>query len=462
MLQPIQSEKDAQSVAEVLPPEQQPAKKKANRFFLFLKILLQVFLAFAVLFGAVRVMNSLVASKPEVAKRAIQEKAYVVKTTKAALGDHAPQITVYGEVLAAREVDLRTLVGGEVIDVHPNLKAGGAVQKDDILVAIDTFDYEGAIVEANANLAEARAALVESKGRVELERGNVERAREQLEFAQRDLERAEDLLGKGAVTERTVDDRKLVVSQRKQVLEQRQNALALQSARVDQRTATIKRLEWRLQDAERKLENTILKAPFNAIVRSAAAERGRLVSVNDAIVSLYDSQSFEVRFTLSDNQYGRLLLEKGTVIGRPVEVTWYLADEPIKYQAVITRIGADVASARGGVDVIASIKTFEENTPLRPGAFVEVTLSDRSFAQTFRIPETAFYGDGIVYVVNDNRLEPRNVVAVAIDDGHILVKGDLVDGETFLTTRIPEVGEGLLVEPIAPSNTQAPSKLAED
>lgn len=462
MLQSLQKDPGKQPVSEVLPPEDKAAERHSGRWTLLLKALLQMLIALAILFGAVKGMNTLIASKPEVPKRPIQEKSYAVETLKVAAADHAPTINVYGETTAGREVELRSLVAGEVVEVHANLKAGGAVKQGEVLVAIDRFDYEGAVTEAEANLAEARAGLVESEGGVRLQKGNVVRAEEQLEFAQKDLERAEELLGKGAVTERTLDDRKLIVSQRRQTLEQAQNSLALEEARVDQQKAAIKRLEWRLQNAQRQLENTILTAPFDAIVRSESAELGRLVSVNDAIVSLYSSDAFEVRFTLSDNQYGRLLAEAGTVVGRPVEVTWYLGNEPVTYPATVTRIGADVASNRGGVDVIARIDGSAASILLRPGAFVEVSLADRSYAQSYRIPETAYYGDGTVYVVENSRLQPRKVTSLAIDDGSLLVTGELKDGDVLLATRIPEAGEGLLVKDVAEAQAGANNQGAKN
>lgn len=419
-----------------------------ERAKLVLKALLQTALAFAILFGAFKGMNQLIATRPDVPKRPVQEKSYAVETTTVQQGDYAPLISVYGQTQAGREVDLRALVGGEIVEVHPDLKAGGKVERGDTLVVIDRFDYEGAVTEARANLAEAQAALVENEGRVALEKANLVRAGEQLEFAQRDLQRAEELLGRGAATERTVDDRKLIVSQRQQSVERSENTLALEEAKVVQRKATVERLEWRVENAQRQLENTVLTAPFDAIVRSSAAEPGRLISVNDAIVSLYDSSEFEVRLTLSDNQYGRLLEDSGTVVGRPVDVIWNLGDQPVTYPATVTRIGADVASDRGGVDLIARIDASGAAVPLRPGAFVEVAVPDRTYANSFRIPETAYYGQGTVYVVEDNRLQARSVNALAIDDGFILVRGDLNSGETLLVTRIPEAGEGLLVSDV--------------
>ncbi|EFO34322.1 HlyD family secretion protein [Roseibium sp. TrichSKD4] len=423
-------------------------RRAAHPVKLAAKAGLQAILAAAVLFGAVMAMNYLVATKPEVPKRQFSEKSYSVETVLASKANHTPDILVYGEATAGRTVDMRSLVAGEVVAVHPNLKAGGQVKKGETLVSIDRFDYEGAVTEARANLAEAQATLVERRGRVELEKANVVRAREQLEFAQKDLERAEDLLKRGSVTERTVDERKFLVSQRQQNLEQRQNTLSLESAKVTQQEAAIDRFKWRLENAERQLEDTVLKAPFDGIIRSEAAQVGRLVNVNDVIASLFASDELEVRFTLSDEQYGRLVAESGTVVGRSVQVEWSLGAKTAVYEAEIDRIGADVASSRGGVDVYAKVALNPDQTPLRPGAFVEVLVPDQTYAGTFKIPETSFYGQGTVYVIEQNRLSPRTVKAVAVDDGYIIVEGGLADGDAVLSTRIPEAGEGLLVRPM--------------
>ncbi len=453
MLQSLPSDTGQTKVSEVLPPAETGQRTTFQKISLVLKALLQTLLAFLILFGAVKGMNTLVATKPDVPRQAVQEKSYAVETVTLAKGDFAPDISVFGETTAGREVELRALVAGEVVEVHPDLKPGGKVSEGEVLVSIDRFDYEGALVEAEANLAEARAALVESEGGVALEKANAVRLQEQLDLANRDLKRAEDILGRGSVTEQAVDERRLIVSQRQQSLEQTQNTLALKEAQVEQQKAAVKRLEWRLKNAQRQLENTVLTAPFDAIVQSEAAELGRLVSVNDAVVSLYASDRFEVRFTLSDNQYGRLLAESGTVVGRQVEVTWYLGNTPVVYPATVIRIGAEVASTRGGVDLIAAIDDTKSDVPLRPGAFVEVSLKDQTYHDSFRIPETAYYGEGTVYVIRDSRLEPRQVTSLAIDDGYILVQGDLRSGETLLSTRIPEAGEGLLVKDTAAGKT---------
>ncbi|MEP0455582.1 MAG: biotin/lipoyl-binding protein, partial [Roseibium sp.] len=219
MLQSVERN-DSEKKAPVEYAEIPAAKPSVSRAKLVSKAILQAVLAFLVLFAAFKGMNYLVNTKPEVAKRPVTEKSYAVEVSTIAQGDYTPSISVYGEVTAGRQVDLRALVAGEIVAVNDELKAGGIVAKGDVLVSIDRFEYEGALTEAKANLAEAKAGQIENRGRVELEKANVVRAREQLDFAQKDLERAQGLLERGSVTERTVDERNLLVSQRQQSLEQ--------------------------------------------------------------------------------------------------------------------------------------------------------------------------------------------------------------------------------------------------
>lgn len=412
---------------------------------IFLRAVMQTAIAGAVVAGAVLVFNDLVTSKPDIPTRPPREKVYVVQTAPVKLATERPTLSLYGEVVAARTVELRALVAGAIVLVSDKLRAGASIDAGEALVEIDRFAYRGALIEAEANLLEARARLIEIEGGVASERDNLVRAGEQLTFAHRDLERAQQLLSGGSVTERTLDDRRLIVSQRQQLLEQRRSALTVAEAKIKQQRAVIQRLEWRVAQAKRNLSDTSLKVPFDAIVRSEAAEVGRLVGVNDVIAVLYDRDALEARFTLSDNQYGRLIGENGTLFGRNVEVLWYLGSEPVVYKAVIERVGADVASQRGGVDVYARIQGDAAAGPLRPGAFVELRVPDRAYEGVVRLPETALYNGGHLFVVRDGRLSRRDVTVVAYDAGDVIVRGDLGPTDIVVTTQISEAGDGLLV-----------------
>jgi len=410
------------------------------------RLLFQLLIPIALLTGAYFGYQYLLATKPTVAPQPPQEAISPVRAVTVSHSSYQPQLTLYGETVAGREVQLRALVSGEVTETSPNLREGGEVAEGDLLLKIDPFDYEIALAESRAQIAETEARLKESEGQIRAEEAALERAREQLEIAERDLERAERLVDTGAVSQQVLDQRRLTVSQRQDAVEQLEINLTVQQARADQQRAALERLRATRRTAERNLSDTSLTAPFNAYVSEPNAEVGKVLSSNDAVATLIDKSWIEVRVTLSDAQYGRIVRTSGGVLGRPVEVRWYVGDEPFTYDAEIVRVGSQIASASGGVNVYARIKTPLEPTPLRPGAFVEVRVPDIEYADVVRLPQTALYNNDHVYVIEDGRLARREVEQVGGTDGYVLVRGDLEDGETVAATRLARPGKGVKVK----------------
>jgi len=157
-----------------------------------------------------------------------------------------------------------------------------------------------------------------------------------------------------------------------------------------------------------------------------------------------------VRVTLSDAQYGRIVRAAGGVLGRPVEVRWYVGDEPFVYEAEIVRVGSRIAASSGGVNVYARLVDPLNPTPLRPGAFVEVRVPDVEREDVVRLPQTALYGNDHVYVIEDGRLSRREVQQLGATQGDVLVRGDLRDGEAVAVTRLARPGDGVKVNVVEP------------
>ena len=407
--------------------------------------LLQTILVFAVLAGAIWGMRWLVDSRAERPQRPARERVYTVMTTPVQKADHQPQFLVYGTTIAGRTIELRALVAGEIVFVHPDLRVGRTVEKGAVLVRIDAFAYEGAVSEARANLREAAAKLRESEARVAYEQSALERTSEQLVLAERDLQRSRQLLGSGSGTKKTVEDREMILSKSAQAVEQRQANLAIEQAKTEQQWAAITRLEWKLAEAGRNLADTALKAPFTGVVQSENAGAGRNVGANDILVTLYDEAAIEVQFVVSDSQFGRLANDPDGVTGRPVEIAWTVGDVPILHEGVIDRIGAVIRSERGGVELYAKISARKGADALRPGAFVEVRVPDQTYSQTVLLPETAVYGGAYVYVIEEGRMRRRDVTIAAFTSADVLIAKGLEGGEDVLTTQIADARDGLKV-----------------
>lgn len=433
--------------------EQPAARPAPSRWWLAGKAVVSAALAIAIIAGGVMAMQRLIAARPEAPQRPQVEREVPVQTQSVERATHSPRIAVFGEVVAGRLIELRALVAGEITAAHRDLEAGRRIEAGEALVEIDRFSYEGAVTEAQANLAEARARITEFEARQVLEADQLARAREQVEFARRDIDRATQLVETGSLTDRGLDERRLTLSQRLQAVEQRQANLTIQQAALAQQEAAVSRLQWRLAQAERDLERTVLRAPFTGVVRSQNAEPGRLVGVNDVLATLYDDSELNVRFTLSDSQFGRLAGEAEPLVGRPIDVTWSTGGQDVQIAGTIDRLDADITAASGGVALFGRIHNDGAMANLRPGAFVSVSLADQAFENTIRIPETALYNSDHVFIVVEERLQRRDVELVAWDGSHVLVRpiqGNALDGLEIVTSRLTDAGDGVAVRRVQP------------
>lgn len=408
----------------------------------------KIALPLIILAGALYGFQVLRDSRPDVPQRPARERVWTVETQTVSFSRHQPVMRLYGEIQSGRDVSLRALVSGEIVEIAPNLRIGALVEAGTALVRIDPFDYEGQLIEARANLLEAEARSREIEASSAAERDALANARDQLALAETDLERARELVGRGTISERTVDDRRLILSQREQGVQQRDNNIAMQQARGDQQIAAIARLERQVVEAERALQNTTLKAPFAGYISEVDADVGRMIGSNDTVVTLIDRSEIEVAVTLSDRQYGRVVEADRTLIDRPVTINWYVGETPLSYNGRIVRIAPQITAASGGVRVFAAVETPDDRDVIRPGAFVEVLVPDRAYDGVVELPETALYPGDQVFVVENERLMPRIVDVIGFAGASVLVRGDLADGETVITTKIATAGEGLKVRDI--------------
>lgn len=138
-------------------------------------------------------------------------------------------------LLAAGSVRLSTPVNGVVKEVF--VQSGQRVKQGDKLLALDN-------TRQRAHLMEAEAGLV--------------RLKQDAEEADKDLKRAEELYARGVSATTELDAAKL---------------------RHTRATADFKQADARRIIAQKNLDDTILLAPFNGIVKAREAEPGMVVAV---------------------------------------------------------------------------------------------------------------------------------------------------------------------------------------
>lgn len=421
--------------------EQKPAVGK-----ILLRGVFQFTLMMAVLLVGAFGMNYFTALKEVPPTRPPFKTVYTVDSVFAKQDAIQPTLKVYGEVQAAKNVDLRSLVAGKVIWVNSELKVGARLEAGEELFKIEPFEFKLALETAKANFEETKARIAENDARIGIETARIGRLKDQLILAQNDFERITSLQERGTATAKNVEDRTLIVSQRKQALEQSELNLVAEEARKKQLQAGLIRTKWAIAQAEKNLKDTVFLAPFSGILSEKNVAIGRLLGANDLALSMYESNRLEVRATLTDQRFGRIQSDEDGLIGRPVKTLWSVGGEQYEYDGQIERISAQIDSNRGGVEVIAAISELKDIDVLRPGAFVEMIVPDKKFPNHFRLPETSIYDGNTVYVIREDILESRSVEVHAFDGDHAIVSGEIADGEEILATRIAEISNDIRVK----------------
>ena len=404
------------------------------------KILLPVVLIAASLAGA----SYLRATKPEVTPAPEVETVWNVRAATIERRDHQPVLDLYGELVAGREVVVRPKVAGEVVEASAKLREGGRFAQDEVMLRIDDFDYLAAIDDLDAQIAEAEARRTELLANRRTEEMMIDLDRDQLDLIRRDVERYERLSGSRAASEKAFDDAKIALSRQRGTVSQREQSIVMLDARLAQQDAVIARLSVTKRRAERDLADTVIRAPFAGVIANVDAQIGKQLGTNDAIARLIDDRSLEIGFQLSDADFGRLW--QSGLIGREVVGRWRLGAATFALPATIARVVPTIDPASGGVTVYAHIDGDHDDVPLRPGAFIEVEMQDRLYEDVVELPASALFGEDTVYVIDDDRLRAKAVDLVAISGDQVLIRADIAEGTSVLTSRIAEVASGLRVE----------------
>jgi multidrug efflux pump subunit AcrA (membrane-fusion protein) len=157
-------------------------------------------------------------TRPAVQPAPAIERVWTVRAELARFADHRPVLQLFGDLVAGREVTLRPLVAGEVIEASPALVEGGRVAEGELIAAIDPFHYRIALQELSAQRQEAAARRTQLQSTLQTEWTMLRLDEGQLELARRDLVRREQLLGRAVGSEKALDDARMAVARHEAAL----------------------------------------------------------------------------------------------------------------------------------------------------------------------------------------------------------------------------------------------------
>ena len=139
----------------------------------------------------------------------------------------------YGNVEPAVALAAKAEVSGKISYMHPDLKQGGSLPKDTVVLRIDAVDYELSLTGGEAGLRSSRSALEQLEIEEKSTRRSLSLAKKNLQVGEAELERKKEIRAKNLISKTEVDaeeQKVLALRQTVEDLQGRLNAFASRKA----------------------------------------------------------------------------------------------------------------------------------------------------------------------------------------------------------------------------------------
>jgi multidrug efflux pump subunit AcrA (membrane-fusion protein) len=377
---------------------------------------------------------------------AARERVFTANVVPARATAAQPVMTVYGQIRALRTLELRAPAGGRLAELSASFVDGGTVQAGDVLLRLDDADARAARDIARAGLAEAEAGVRDAARAVDLAQQDLAAAEVQADLRRQSLTRAQDIRSRGAGSDAAVEDAALALSSAEQAVLARRQALAQAESARDLSATTLDRARIALDESERALQDTVLRAAFGGVLNGVTVVPGGILSANERLADLIDPAALEVSARVSTAQYARLVGQDGTVQPLAVTVSLDVGGAVIAATGRLTRAAAAVGEGQTGRQVFAAL---DAPAGFRPGDFVTLSIAEPVLPDAVVLPASALGADGGVLALGqDDRLELLPATLLRREGDRVILAATGLAGRDVVRERSPLLGAGIKVKPV--------------
>lgn len=364
----------------------------------------------AFLFGAATLM----ATAPELEPSSIKPVPVTVRVQNVDMEAIQLKVHSQGSVVPSTVSQLIPEVSGRVTWTSPNLVAGGYFAAGQELARIDELDYKNARDRAKAALNRAKA---------------------EVEHARFEYGRLKSLA-----------ERKLTS---RSALENGLRAYRVSQAAFEDATVSF-------EQAEENLNRTVLRAPFDGLVKSENVDIGQFAARGQAIATLYASDIVEVRLPIADRQLAFLNLPSLRTGNLPetqqpsVTLTAEYGGRTLNWEGKIVRTEAEIDTASRMVQLVARVETQADQPGLSVGLFVNAEISGIAVEDVVVLPRSSLRNENQLLIVDgENKIRFRTVTPLRLYQDSVLIADGLVEGDRVCVSTLQTAIEGMNVNPIS-------------
>lgn len=374
--------------------------------------LLAIVIIIALIAVGVVISKRLMKTSPKAKRRAPQKMQVIVKVMEAQKVSTNVTVKALGIVQSSREMSLQAQVAGTAIYLHPDLIPGGIIKKDEIVVQLDDTDYQLSLKQKKNNLAKARADL-------RIEEGNQNIAKQEWELIK-------SITGE---MDTSAED------------------LALRAPQLAKVQMTILAAETDLEKAVIDQKRTIVKAPFDAVVRSKHVELGSQISPQSNIVTLIGIDSFWAEVSVPTSKLQWMTLPSKKNIGSKSIV--YSGENAYKGNILklLPVLEKDGLMARLLINIDDPFGLKSRTMPLLINSFIRAEISGKQINDVIKIPVSALKENNLVYLMTkDSTLHIQQVNVLWRNSESVFIDQGITPGDLIIISNLPAPIEGMPIK----------------
>jgi len=366
------------------------------------------------------------------------------------------------EVPASSRERVEFEINGKRVSEAPRLNIGIDVAQDDVLVQLDPTQYElklqAAVARLNSAMREAEY-LYAWRRPEEIRRDEAEKqeAEARVSLAELNLARAQELIGRNAIAQASLDQRETDLKTAKAALERADAELALARAgpsepEIAVAKAAIAQAQVEVDRAKWELEKTTIRAPYDGVVTDRYVDDGDRVTAMPRveIMELMDVKTVTAQLCVPE-RYVNLVQ-----VGDPARV--FIKGQAESLRGAVCLVNDKVDPANRTFRIRVAIPN--EQRRLKVGQFARVELQIASSPDTLTVPASAIThagGEAQVFVCRDGRVQRRAVVLGLTNDEVAEVLSGLTAGEQVVVDDPSILSDGMSVQVSAANTTAASS-----
>jgi RND family efflux transporter MFP subunit len=341
----------------------------------------------------------------------------------------ARRVDSVGSLAPFEEVTVSAEVEGRVEEVYVDV--GDPVARGRALVKIHPVELSLSLDEQQAALRQIQARLVPPGGVGPLaspkDAAEVRRAEADRIDAEQKYVRAKELFAEGLIARGTYDEAEARYSSARAGYDMAvQNVQTLQ-AQAAQRSASVAL-------ADKKLHDSVIRAPFAGQVKQRMVSPGQYVGVQTPVMVVVDNDPMRVKLKVPEKVVGWV------AVGQAVEVRVEAYPDQA-FTGKISRMNPSVETDTRSLEVEALLAN--EKGLLKPGFFARASIASSHVESALLVPKEALrylYGVYKVYAVEKNTLHETEVKLGRRDGEEAEIVEGLKEGDRVA---LPVAGEDL-------------------